>query len=269
MSSSKDASNIPAPKKTKSKKPEKSDEEAMLDGLMTEIEEDLRGEEIAKLWKLYGNYVIAAVVGVILAVVGWQLWKQNQDTQRAELTRQYESTTKLAQAGKFDEALTAYAVIAEKKGEGLAALAQLQKAAVSLEKGDRAGALATYKALQTDSKADPLFRDLAVVLYALHGIDTENPLDIEAKLKPLLDPSNAFTHSAIELTALAAYKQGDAPRALKLVEGLAADQTTPQGVRQRADELATMFRLAAPALASAPAAPKAPDAKPEAAPSKP
>lgn len=96
-------------------------------------------------------------------------------------------------------------------------------------------------------------------------MDTENPLQLEANLKPLLDPSNAYNHTATELTALLAYKQGDAPRALKLVEGLLADAKAPQGLRQRAEELAVMFReagaTAKPAAAATPEAPKSEPSK--------
>ncbi|MBL8644620.1 MAG: tetratricopeptide repeat protein [Rhodospirillaceae bacterium] len=266
MSVSQDASKVPAPQKNKSKKPQPSDEELALDGLMGEIEEDLRSEELAKLWKQYGNYVIAVIAAIILSVVGWQLWKQNIEKQRAAQMAEYESASKLVQEGKLDEAMTAYAAIAAENADGLAVLAQLQKAAIALEKGDKAGALAAYKALEDNTKADSLFRDFATLLHALHGIDSENPLQLESELKPLLNPSNAFYHSATELTALLAAKQGDPKRALSLAEALIADRTTPQGIRQRAEELAAMFRLAVPAADARPDTPKA-DAAP--APAKP
>jgi len=254
VTASKDASKVPAPHKAKSKKPEKSDEDIAFDGLMTEIEDDLRGEELAKIWKQYGSIIIGVVVVVVVSIIGWQLWRQNVESQRMALAQQYSEAAKLVQAGKLDEAMTSYAGIADKKGEGYAALAQLQKAAIALEKKDLLGALAAYKALENDSKADLLFRDLATVLYTLHGLDTENPLELEANLKPLLDPSNPFSHSATELMALLASKQGDAARALQLAEGLLADTKTPAGIRQRAEELAAMFKLNASAPTPAPAA---------------
>ena len=234
--------NVPVPAKTKSKKPEKSEEEIAVDSLMGEIEEDLRGEELSKLWKQYGNLVIGAGLAVVVAVAGWQLWRQNQDQQRVEAAQQYEAAVKLIQDGKLDDAMTAYASLAEKKGQVYAALAQLQKAALALQKTDVTGALAAYKVLADDEKADPLFRDLARVLRALHGLDTENPLELEASLKPLLDPSNAFSPSATELSALLANKQGDTPRAITIAEGLAKDANAPAGVRQRAEELAAVFK---------------------------
>lgn len=254
--------NLPAPRKGK-KKPEKSEEEYAVDSLMTEIEDDLREEEISKLWKRYGKYVIAVVVLIVAGVTGWQLWRQQHEAQVRALTLQYESASKLIREGKYDEAITAYAVVAKDHGEGLAALAQLQQAALYLEKNDVSGALATYKALESDGRADPLFRDLATIFYVLHGMDTLNPLELEAKLKPLLDPANEFTHSAQELTAVLAGKQGDYARAAKLADELAADAKAPEGVRQRAQELAAVFKepvaqtaAPAPALPAAPAQPE-------------
>lgn len=265
MTASQDASasqKLPASAKSnaKSKKSEKSEEEIALDSLMAEVEEDLRSEELSKLWKKYGAYVVAVVSVIVASVVGWQLWRQYQENQLVALTKQYESATKLVQEGKLDDALNVYAAVAEKKGQGLAALAQLQKAAITQEKNDLPGALAAYKALENDGSADPIFRDLATVLYALHGLDTENPLQLEAGLKPLLDPANPFSYSATELTALLAAKQGDAARAAQLAESLAADAKAPQGIRQRAEELAGVLKSS---TAAPPAEPAAPAAEPK------
>jgi len=237
--------NVPAPVPSKAKKNEKSEDDVIIESLMTEIEEDLRGEELSKLWKQYGNIVIGVVVVIVLAVAGWQLWRQNQETQRIEAAQQFEGAIKLIEEGKVDDAMTAYAALAQKKGQGFAALAQLQKASLALKKNDLPGALAAYKALSEDATADVLFRDLARILRAMHGLETENPLELEASLKPMLDPSNSFSSSATELTALLAFKQGDNARAQVLAEGLAADINTAAGVRQRAEELAAVFKAAA------------------------
>jgi hypothetical protein len=245
--------NVPAATKGKSKKPEKSDDEIAIEGLMTEIEADLRGEEIDKLWKKYGIVIIAAAVGIVIAVAGWQLWRQDIEQKKVAAAKQYEVATKLIQDGKLEDAATAFALIADQKGQGYAALAQLQKATIALNKNDLPGALAAYKALAGDDKADVLFRDLAKVLRVMHGLDSENPLELESALKPLLDPANPFVNSATELTALLAYKQGDGARAQKLAEGLANDQRAPAALRQRAEELAAVFAETVPA-SPAPAA---------------
>jgi hypothetical protein len=255
--------NVPAP--AKGKKKEKSEEEVAVDSLMSEIEEDLRSEELSKIWTKYGKFVVAGAFVIVLGVAGWQYWRSNLEAQRVESARQFEAASKLVQQGKIDDALTAFGAIADKKGLGYASLAQLQKAALARSKNDIPGALAAYKALAEDQNADPLFRDLARLLRGLNGLETENPLELEAFLNPLLDPSNPFTHSATELTALLAEKQGDVARALNISQGLAADLAAPAGIRQRAEEMAAVFKsmsaAAPPATAPPTPAPSAPAAK--------
>ena len=41
------------------------------DSLFREIEEDLRQEHWAKLWKRYGNYAVGAVFALVLSVAGY------------------------------------------------------------------------------------------------------------------------------------------------------------------------------------------------------
>lgn len=256
--------NVPAP--TNARKKEKSEEEVAVDSLMSEIEDDLREEEFSKLWKRYGSYVIAGALAIVLGVAGWQYWRSDLEARRLESAVQYDVALKLVSEGKLDEAMTAFGAIADHKGVGYAALAQLQKAALAREKNDLPGALAAYKALAEDQNADPLFRDLARLLRALNGIDTENPLELEAFLKPLLDPSNPYSYSATELTALLAEKQGDVARALTLAQSLASDIAAPAGIRQRAEEMAAVFKSVVPSGPATPAPTTTPASAPTSAP---
>lgn len=229
------------------------DQDPELEGLMSEIDEDLRTEELRKLWARHGNAVIGALVVVVLAVLGWQYWQNQAAVERAALARSYERATQLAVDGKTEEAITAFAAVAGKRGEGFAVLAQLQKAALLANQQDTAGALAAYTALAEDSSADPLFRDVATILYVMHALDSEDAAKLEAKLTPLLNPANPLHASAVELAAVLAQKQGDSARAIGLIEPLINDPDVPGGVRARAEELISMFRLP-PVPAAVPAA---------------
>lgn len=229
------------------------------EGLLTEIEDELRSEELKKLWARYGNAVIAGGVVIVLAVAGWQYWRQQDAAQRDALAVSFQEASRLANEGKIDEAVTALAAIAGHRGEGYAVLAQLQKAALMAEQGkDLAGVLAAYRALIDDPGIDPLYRDLATVLYVMHAMDSAPAAELEQMLTPTLNPANPFHYSGLELTALLADKQGDRARARQLAEQLLADSAAPLGIRQRAEELAAVFKtapVATPAAAEAPAVP--------------
>ncbi len=243
----------------KAKKAEKTEEDAELEGFMSEIEADLREDELKKIWQRYGKTIIAAMAIMVLSVLGVQQWRQHDAEQRLELAARYEQAVKDASAGKTDEAAAIFADVAKNKGEGLATLAQLERAAILLQKNDAPGAVAIYREVAADNGVDRTFRDLAIVLEALHTLDTAEPKTLEAKLSPLSGPGNAFHNTAIELSALLAAKQGDNARAGTLAQQLVDDPTTPQAMRQRAQDLAAYYKglTAAPPVAAAapPAAP--------------
>jgi hypothetical protein len=224
-----------------------------MEALLAEIEADLREQELRKLWERYGKTVIAAVVVAIAVVVGVQLWRQHQTEQRLQLAAHYEQAEAAVDAGKTDDALAFFTDVARNKDEGLGSLAELDRAAILLNRHDLNGAIAAYRAVAENPKADPALRDLAVVLEVTNSIDTSDPKTLEPLLIPLADPGNPFHASATELQGLLAAKEGNPARAAKLMDQLLADPATPQAMRARAEDLANYYKsLAAPF--SAPAA---------------
>jgi hypothetical protein len=171
------------------------------------------------------------------------------------------------ESGKVDEAITEFGTIIDDKVEGYSALARLSQASLQVSKNDLDGAIANYKALAADKKADQVFRDVAVVLQVLHSLDREDPKTLEAVLTPLTNPSNAFNMSALELSALLAAKQGDTARAAKMLTEITADIAVPPSMRERAEDLAKLYQsgITPPPPSPASLAPVAPAPVPSAA----
>jgi hypothetical protein len=213
-----------------------------MEGLMAEIEADLREEELRKIWQRYGKFIIAAAAAIVIAAIGVQLWRQHAADQQVALAARFDDGRKAIEANKPDDALAAFADVAKHSGQGYATIAALERAALLLKKNDIAGAVAIYKSVSDDAQADPTLRDLATLLQVLHSIDTAPPKTLEAQLTPLLNPGNPFNPSALELSAMLAAKQGDMARAAKLAEQIIADPAAPQGLRGRAEDLATYYK---------------------------
>lgn len=255
-----------------------------LDGLMAEIESDLREDELKRIWNRYGTAFVAVAVIFVAGVAAYEGWRAYTARAHAATAAAYEAAVARAAAREFDAAQTQLAAVAAKGDRPYAALARLTEAGVRLQNNDVDGALASYAALAADAKADTLFRDMAVVLKALNSLDRQDAKALEAELAPLRAGS-VFRHSATELSALLAAKQGDTARAAELAQGLLDDPAAPQGVRARAQDLAAMYKagivpavmppaepppaapsvtdLVAPAAEAAPAAtPARPAAKP-------
>lgn len=203
--------------------------------LIREVEEDLRRENLEKLWRKYGSYALVAAVLIVLTVaanVGWQHYSASQRDGRA---RGYEAALNLvaAEDAKAQESLQAVA----QGSDGYAALARLHAAALKAEAGDIDGAVATYEQLAADSSVDRPLRDLSLILLAARTTDTADPAQLTQRLQPLTDAANPWRYSALEITALLARRAGDAEKAQQILTGLADDLNAPRALRQRATEL--------------------------------
>ncbi len=237
-----------------------SDEDIALEGFMAEVESDLREDQFKKILKSYGNLIIGLAVALVLGVAGYQVWHEYQLKQHDALANRYDAAITQFDAGKYDEAAKEFAEIAKNGGQGYAALARLQEAAAKLQKGDNAGAVAVYKALGEDKNIDPVFRDLGTLLRVMYAIDGEDAKTLETALAPLIVAGNPYQYSALELAALLAAKQGDTARAAKLAGQITNDPAAPNGVRERASDLETLYKPAETASAAtiAPPTPQAP-----------
>jgi hypothetical protein len=204
-----------------------------LSDIFREIEEELRRDSVAQLWKKYGIYVIG--LAVLIVVVGWRAY---QDKQRETQGAQYASALDLARQGKDADAAAAFAALAQKADAGRAVLARFEEAASKVNTGDAAGAITVYDQLASDNSIGSGFRDVATLLSARYTLDKGDPQTAIAKLQPLMAPTNVWRGLALELTALAELKSGDKSKAQKDFDTLGKDTTAPQGVRQRAAAMA-------------------------------
>ena len=207
--------------------------------IFREIDEELKQEDYLRLWKKYGNHVIAAVAVVLIAIGGFYGWRQYQDNRRLEASDRYAEAQTLAASGKKEDAAALFAQLAEQSGGGYHILAELQRASLRAASGDTAGAIAIYDSIAADTGVDPVMRDLATILSVLHSIDTTKAdrATLDAKLAALDKPDGPWRHSARELRALLAQKAGDAARAKQLYTQLSDDVEAPEGIRARAAEM--------------------------------
>lgn len=219
------------------------------ESIFREVDEEVRAEQFQKLWKNYGAYVSGAAIGVVLAVAGikgWQYWQVKQAESAGE---QYLSATTLLSSGKKAEADKIFADIAQNGPAGFSALAKFRLAAELSKTGSQAESLKAFDEISSASGVDPALQNLARVRAALIATDSE-PLDaIEKRIAPLNTAEGAWRHSAREIVAISAYKNGDLVKADRLYNELASDTATPAGLRQRAQ---LMIGVISPKLPAGP-----------------
>lgn len=247
MNKPKDA-NVPAPtapasrkSDKKKKKEEKSDEEQQFESFLSEVESDLRDEALNDLWRKYSAHIIGVVVAIIAVVFGYQLYTGYVTERRETMAMTYAEAADAADVGEIETALSKLSEIENVSGEGYSAVARLAEASLLVEQDDVEGALSIYEILASDSAADPVFRDLAVVLKVMHSLDTADPGPLESELASISGVGQPFRHSALELAALLAAKQDEYERAHLYLTEILDDPTAPPGLLSRARDLSDLY----------------------------
>lgn len=204
------------------------------DGLLREVEEELRRERLEKIWKEYGTYIIAAAAAIVLVVLGFKYWESYRLSAAQESGARYEDALLLLNDKKEGSAEKEFEKIAADGAGGYRALAQLQLAGAQSKQGKKAEALATYEALAGDSGADAMLREFARLQAAGLRLGEADFTEMENRLTPLMADDSPWRYSARELLGLAAYKAGKTTEARTILTPLFVDQSTPQSIAERA-----------------------------------
>ncbi|MBK8008648.1 MAG: tetratricopeptide repeat protein [Rhizobiales bacterium] len=216
--------------------------------IIREVDEELRRERLANIWKNYGGYIALGAFVIVAATAGWRGYEYYAGQQAAAASERYVAAQKLAaDASKTDEALAAFKAIAGDAPASYRLLARFSAAAELGQKDAKEGA-AAFEAIANDTSVESLMREIASIRGASLVVDTADVAEMQKRLAPALADGSAFRHSANELLALAHLRAGNQAEAQKLFLLLAFDPETPPGMRNRAQRLqATLFNNAAPA----------------------
>lgn len=210
----------------------------VLTDIFTEVKEDLRNAQLKAWWERYGLLIIGAAVALVVGTGLWVYWQDVQRVRREAAAEQFLAGEKLLLEGRQAEAAAQFARLSQTtKIEGYAQLALMKEAATKVEQGDLQGAAAKYDALAADNDLDPLLRAVAAIKAALLLYDTASSDELTVRLKPLAAADGPMRHSAREMLAFLALRQGDTDTAGKAFETLADDLEAPKGIRARATEI--------------------------------
>ncbi|MCH9765001.1 MAG: tetratricopeptide repeat protein [Alphaproteobacteria bacterium] len=207
------------------------------DGLMREVEEELRRERLANLWQQYGTYALAAAALLVISVAGVKVWQSKRIAAAQSAGAQYETATTALTNGKVDEALKAFEGISSSGQDGYAALAALQIAGAHLKQGKAAEAKAAFDKVAADPKADTLLREFATLQSVAINIGDADFTDVQNRLNALLAQSSPWHPNARELVALAAFRAKNYDVARENLRAIVADPSAAEGIIQRANTL--------------------------------
>ena len=208
--------------------------------IFQEVDEEIRREQLTKLWQRYGNYLVALCVLIVAAVGAWRGYEWWQAKQAAQSGAAFEQAVTLAEAGKRQEAEAAFAKLAADATAGYRVLARLRQAA-ELAPTDSKAAVAAYDDIAGDKNAGRVVQDLAAVRAGYLLVDSVPYSDLRTRLEPLTAADRPFRHSAREILALSAWKSGDMAAARQWTDAIMTDPQSPSGTRSRAEVLSELI----------------------------
>jgi hypothetical protein len=205
-----------------------------------EVDEEVRREQLKKIWQRYGNYIVVACLIVVVGIAGWRGYEWMQSKHAAESGAAFEQAATLAETGKVQEAEAAFAKLGVDGTAGYRILSRLREAA-ELARSDPKAGVKAYDEIAADRGAGQVIQDLATLRAGYLLVDGTPYADLRNRLEPLTGSGRAFRYSARELLALSAWKQGDASAAKQWTETIIGDPQTPAGARSRAEVLSQLI----------------------------
>ena len=208
--------------------------------LFDEVDEEVRREQLKKLWDKYSLYFIALMVLIVAAVGGWRGYQYLEAKKAAEAGATFDKAVELSEQGKHAEAETAFADLAAKAPSGYRTLSRLRAAAEASVRDPRAAAK-MYDDIAADRGIASEWQDLAKVRAGGLLVDSASYADMQQRLESSADPKSTFRHTARELLALSAWRNNDMTAARKWLDAIAEDGETPPSLRSRAEALQALL----------------------------
>lgn len=208
--------------------------------LFDEVDEDVRKEQLKKLWDKYSFVIIGLAVLIVAAVAGWRGYQYLEAKKSAEAGAAFDRAVELSEANKPAEAEAAFLKLAQDAPSGYRTLARL-RAAAEAGKRDPNEAVKQYDAIAADRSVAASERDLARVRAGSLLVDSAAYDIVVQKVEPATAADGTFRHTARELLALSAWKAGNTSAARQWVDLISNDPATPASMRSRTEALQALL----------------------------
>jgi hypothetical protein len=208
--------------------------------LFNEVDEEVRRDQLKKLWDKYSIFIIAGALLIIAGVGGWRGYQYLEAKKAAEAGVAFDKAVELSEANKHTEAEAAFNDLAAKAPSGYRMLARL-RAAAEVASRDPKAAAKLYDDIAADRSIGAEQRDLARIRAAGLLVDSAPYSEMLQRLESSTGPEATFRHTARELLALSAWRANDTAAARKWLDLIANDGETPPSLRSRAEAMQALL----------------------------
>ena len=208
--------------------------------LFDEVDEEVRRDQLKKLWDQYSIYIIAGAFLIIAGVGGWRGYQYLEAQKAAEAGAAFDKAVELSEQNKHAEAEAAFNDLAAKAPWGYRMLARM-RAAAEVATRDPQAAAKMYDEIAADRSVGVAEQDLARIRAAQLLLESTSYPNMKERLEAAAAPGATFRHTARELLALSAWRANDTAATRQWLDMIANDGATPPGLRSRAEALQALL----------------------------
>ena len=212
--------------------------------IFDEVDEEVRREQLKKLWDKYSVYIIGLAFLIVAAVGGWRGYQYLEAKKAAEAGDAFNKAIELSEQNKHTEAEAAFAELAANAPFGYRVLARIRQAAEVAARDPNAGTK-MFDDLAADRSIGTEQQELARIRAAGLLVDTASYSDMLQRLQSETGAGATFRNDARELLALSALRVNDTVAARQWLDQIALDPGTPPTLRSRAEALQALLPPAA------------------------
>ena len=200
--------------------------------IFQEIDEDLRQDKVARLWKAYGKYLIALAVFIILVIASYRFIEHKNEKNREQTSELYELASETGRSGDKKAAIELLSDEMFDENIGYSIISKLKKAALAKSNNDLEGTEIVLKEIITNEDIPLYLRDLARL--KLFASDSDNN---SSQLEVLIEEEGPWRFLALELKGGIQLEGGNLKEARSIFKELTDDANTPNNLRRRASEI--------------------------------
>ena len=200
--------------------------------IFQEIDEDLRQDKVARLWKAYGKYLVALAVFIILVIASYRFIEHKNEKNREQTSELYELASETGRSGDKKAAIELLSDEMFDENRGYSIISKLKKAALAKSNNDLEGTEIVLKEIITNEDIPLYLRDLARL--KLFASDSDNN---SSQLEVLIEDEGPWKFLALELKGGIQLEGGNLKEARSIFKELTDDANTPNNLRRRASEI--------------------------------
>lgn len=206
--------------------------------IFEEAKEDARIEQIINFWRQYGKSIIVAILILLAGLLAYYFYDASQRSARERQAHLYQLFVAELEQGKSDTLQQSLQKLMDESAHGYAVLAQLRLAAEDFK---TTGVVATdiYEKVWQNKKVDEKIRDLAVIMWALQGLDVLDPEKMAQLLEPIAASNRIYNVLATEVMAYVFLREGKTQEAQQILMNLVENKGVSSGIKMRARAMLT------------------------------